>query len=343
MRIVLIGAGMRPIPPVGYGGVERTIAEFSIALRHAGDEVSICNQVYPGRAAEYRFARQLPALRAEFEGRVVHAHTPVVANRLARLRIPFAYTTHSRHWFVREGFTQRLGYRLERRAVDQAATTIALSEVLRREILAAATRRPSGPVTTVPLGVDLQRFSPRGSLGDGRQALAVGTVLPIKRWELAARALAGTGIRLRLAGPQPDRDYADAVRAAGPVDLLGEISDDALLAEFQRADFLIHPSRVEVFPGVVAQAMACGLPVVGTAVIAPPVEEGVTGLVVAGGSDEEIVRAISAAAVRLRDNPELRETLGRAGRARAERDFDWGRIVEAHHALYLACGLAQAP
>ena len=38
MRILLIGGGVQPIPPTGYGGVERVLADFQTALLAAGHE-----------------------------------------------------------------------------------------------------------------------------------------------------------------------------------------------------------------------------------------------------------------------------------------------------------------
>lgn len=343
MRVALVGSGMRPIPPPGYGGVERTIAEFADALRRSGDEVAIVNSVYPGRTGEYRFARDLSGRRHEFRERVVHAHTPVVANQLGRLRLPFAYTTHSRHWFVREGLSQRFGYRLERRAVARASATVAVSEIVREQILRELRAPPPGPLVTIPLGVDLAHFTSGGRDGDPLVAVGVGAIVPVKRWELAARALAGTSFRLRLVGPQPDPDYARRVRSSGPVELLGELSEEALLEEYRRASVLVHPSRVELFPGVVAQAMSCGRAVIGTPPVAAIVEAGRTGAIVPDGSESEIVEGLRAAVLRFQRDPELAIAWGHAGRVRAEREFDWANVVAAHHRLYAAAGLASAP
>ncbi len=342
MRVVLVGSGQRPIPPVGYGGVERTIAEFADALRRAGDEVIVINEVYPTRTGEYRFSSHLASYRTTLESGIVHAHTPVVANRLASMGIPFVYTTHSRHWFARDRLTERWGFRLERRAVRRAAATVVLTDRVRAIVLDAMQKNPpTGPVVTIPLGVDTARFSPGPTAGDPAVVLGVGAVIPVKRWHLAAEALAGTPLRLRLVGPTPDAGYATTSRNSGPVDLVGEVTDSDLPRQYREAAFVVHPSRAELFPGAVAQAMASGKAVVGTPAVGSLVEDGRSGLLIEEGLHDAMVASLRKAMLRLAGDAGLRSSLGRAAREVALERFDWVSVVEAHHALYQTIGLAR--
>ena len=336
MRILLAGTGIQPIPPTGYGGVERTIAEYAKALTAAGHVPIIVNTVRRRRSLdEYWFARELPKLLRGMAFDVVHASTPVVANRLAQVRQPYVYTSHSRHWFERDRPGAYWGYFLERRAVARSAATVALTERLRAAMVAAV-RRPPPELWTIPLGVDVARFAPDPGARTGRTALGVGLVAPFKRWHLAAGALRGTGIRLRIAGPTPDPAYARAVRAAGDdVTLLGEIPDDALREEYARADLLLHPSRVELLAGVVLQGLAAGLPVVGADAIAGLAEEGVSGWCApAGASEEELTRFLRERAVALVADPTARGRAATAARQRAVAEFSWAHVVARHLALY---------
>ena len=338
--MVLVGTGMRPIPPTGYGGVERTIAEFAAALRAAGDDVRIVHEPHPGRLGEIRFAGHLARYRSILEGGIVHAHTPIVADRLARLQLPFTYTTHSRHWFVRTGWAERRGYHLEQAAVRHAAASVAVTDRVRDAILASIDPPPAGPVVTIPLGVDLERFHPRSPGGQPETVLGVGAVLPIKRWHLAAGALRGTGITMRLAGPVLDAAYARTVQAAGPVQLLGEVPDERLVEEYERAGCLVHPSSVELFPGVVAQAMACGRPVVGSEAIAAVADAPRAAVVLPDRPDDELRAAYRTEISRLLADEPRRIAMGQAARASAEERFRWKSVVLAHHELYRRVGLA---
>jgi starch synthase len=336
VRVVLIGGGVQPIPPTGYGAIERILADFQGALNAAGHTAIILNRVRQRRMRdEYPFALELPRLLREVEYDVLHAHTPVVANRLARSGLPFVYTSHSRHWFYRTRWTHRWGYWLERRAVRRANAVVALTEPLARTMRAAVPAPHPLPISIIPFGVDSARFAPDWSRRIGTRALGVGVILPFKRWELAARALKGTGILLRIAGPQPEPEYAAAVRAAGDsVELLGEVDDTALRVLYAESDFLVHPSAVEVLSATVLQALAAGLPVLGGGAVQGVVDDGRTGWALGDQDPAAFVAAIRARALELGSDEAVRRSMGTAARTVAQDRYSWPRVVESHLPIY---------
>lgn len=338
VRIVLVGTGVQPIPPPGYGGVERTLAEFADALRVAGHDPVVVNEVRRGRSTdEYRFAARLPRQVAAAGGEIVHASTPVVANRLALAGIPYVYTTHSRHWFDRSGWRQRWGFWLERRAVRRSAATVALTSRLARTIagyIPAATER----LTVIPIGVDAERFRPDWPARTGTVALGVGVIARFKRWELAARALAGTGWKLELIGPVADPAYAESLRGLGTdVNVRGEVDEPTLRAAYARADLLVHPSRVELLAGVVLQGLAAGLPVLGAEPVADLIPPGAGGAAPEGSAPVAVERFLRERALALRD-PTARRRAGEAARAGALARYAWSSVVRDHVALYERLG-----
>ncbi len=333
VRVLLMGTGVQPIPPRGYGGVERTIAEYAQALETAGHTARIVNEAGRGRSIdEYRFALGLRPRALAEDADVVHVSTPVVANRFALARVPFVYTTHSRHWFERAGLRQRFGFFLERRAVARAAATVALTDRLEREVhrwVPAAGARTS----VIPIGVDTERFVPDWGRRTGTVALGVGVIAPFKRWELAVAAAAGTGFSLRLIGPVADAAYAERLRRAGPVELLGEVDDPRLLRAYAESDVLLHPSRVELLAGVVLQALAAGLPVLGAEPVADLIPDGAGGGAPSGSDADGIVRFLRDGLGRFADAPR-RRAAGDAARAGALARYAWPAVVAAHVALY---------
>lgn len=339
MRVLLLGTGIQPIPPTGYGGVERTIAEYAAALRAAGHEPILVHEVRRRRSSdEYRFALALPRLLRGVEADVAHASTPVVANRLSWLGRPYVYTSHSRHWFTVHGVTQRWGFYLERRAVARSRATIALTEEIDARMRARlGTRMPSRhPV--IPIGVDAERFRPEWGARSGTRALGVGIVAPVKRWELASRALRGSGLTLRIVGPTPDPAYARSVIDAGEgVVILGELSDADLAREYALADVLVHPSSAEILSGAVLQGLSAALPVLGAAPVASLVPEGQAGW--SAGPDQspaEIEELFRVRARELASDAGLRRKLGEAARQWALARFAWPSVVAQHIALYEA-------
>ncbi|HEY1197828.1 MAG TPA: glycosyltransferase family 4 protein [Thermoplasmata archaeon] len=336
MKVVLIGGGVQPIPPTGYGAVERILADFQAALVAAGHEATVVNRVRKKRMRdEYPFAFELPRLLRKLDYDVLHANTPVVANRLAGKGYPFVYTSHSRHWFYREKLTHDWGYYLERRAVRRASAVVALTPTLAKT-MAKTVKPPLPPVSVIPFGVDSERFRPVPERRTGRYALGVGVVLPLKRWHLAARALKGLGIHLRIAGPMPSTHYAyEVLRAGGEdVSLLGEIPKDYLLRLYAESDFLIHPSAVEILSATVLEALASGLPVIGGSAVDWVVENDKTGWSLYDGDELVFVEKMREKASMLLADDFLRRSMGAQARTEARRRFAWPKVVAEHLAVY---------
>ncbi len=328
MRILLIGGGVHPIPPTGYGAIERILTDLRAALEAAGEEAVIVNRVRRGRMRdEYPFAWELPRLLRRERFDVLHAQTPVVANRLALGGRPYVYTSHSRHWYYRDALTHRWGYFLERRAVRGARAVVALTDRL-AGTMRATVRPPLPPISVIPFGVDTDRFAPRWDRRTGRRALGVGVVAPFKRWHLAVEALAGTGVSLTIAGPIASDSYAESLRRHGPdVTLAGEVPDSELERLFAESDLLVHPSAVEILSATVLEGLSAGLPVLGGAAVGGVVEDGVTGAVVPDQDPAAFARGLGERVRTLAAEDDRRRRMGESARAVALARYAWPRIV----------------
>ncbi|MHB8352659.1 MAG: glycosyltransferase family 4 protein [Thermoplasmata archaeon] len=336
MRVLIAGTGVHAIPPRGYGGVERTLAELARALRAEGAEVLVVNMVRHERSIdEYLFAAGLPRRIRQAPDAVVHASTPAVANRLSFAGIPYVYTTHSRHWFLKHGARERFGFWLERRAVARSAAAIALTESVHRTVLRVVGGRVPTRFPVIPIGVDLEQF-PASPIPRGDRLLGVGVVARIKRWELAAEAAGRTGTEFVLIGPLADPAYAEELRAIGPhVTLRGEVSESELARAYADCDLLLHPSAVELLPGVVLQALASGRPVLGADPLVGVVRPGATGFLSPPGADgAEIVSFLSARIEELRADRARADRMGEEARRDAAGRFSWPTVARAHLALY---------
>ena len=118
----------------------------------------------------------------------------------------------------------------------------------------------------------------------------------------------------------------------GKVEFLGQVEDVPAL--FRSADLAVFPSRwEEAFGLVVAEAMACGTPVVASDAGGIPEvigRDSRVGLVFRNGDVEDLEREIRY----LITDPEMRARMGQAARERAEREFSIGRMVEEYASLY---------
>lgn len=129
------------------------------------------------------------------------------------------------------------------------------------------------------------------------------------------------------------------VNALEHASLHGRIANAQIGSHYSRAGIFVFPSLWhEPFGIPVIEAMAAGLPVVATRGGALPevIVEGETGFLVERGDSEGLADAIG----KLMADPQLRQRMGAAGRARVRQLFTWERTVARLEELYAE---AQAP
>lgn len=121
----------------------------------------------------------------------------------------------------------------------------------------------------------------------------------------------------------------------GKVYFLGWRSQQECAVRLWRGDALALPSLVECGGAVVLEAMAAGKPVIATDWGGPAdyLDE-TCGILVKPEGRRELVSGFADAILRLATNPEVARALGREGRARIERNYDWERKVDAMIRLY---------
>lgn len=186
--------------------------------------------------------------------------------------------------------------RLHRRIVAVKDAEIALadhiltvSELARETYLEAGV--PPEKVHAVPLGADLELFSPDGERRDGSFTfLFSGATIHRKGLDLLLEAFdrvraAHPTVRLRLIGPRGDSAHLLDRRGLEGIDVLGPMPQPALAAELRRADLLVLPSRNDSYGMVVAEALASGTPALVSAMVGAKdlVSEGKTGWIVPVG------------------------------------------------------------
>ncbi len=200
-------------------------------------------------------------------------------------------------------------------------------------------------------GVDTDRFRPgsaerrqtaRQALGLAKDEIAFGCVAslyPVKNHALLlrsfARVLASTPrAKLLLVGAgalaEPLAAQARELGIAHAVEMLGARPDIHQI--LPALDVAVLASRSEGMSNALLEAMACGLPVVATAVGGnlQLVRDGRTGFLVPSDDTEAMADALG----RLAASALLRSTLGTAGQRRIEAEFSLGAMVNAYDRLY---------
>ncbi|MFL5541611.1 MAG: glycosyltransferase, partial [Longimicrobiaceae bacterium] len=152
--------------------------------------------------------------------------------------------------------------------------------------------------------------------------------LPVRGYVVGGRIYATAGSEV---DPDGLRRLAAKLGITECTGFTGFVDDPA--AAMRALDVVVHAStQPEPFGLVIAEAMACGRPVVVSTA-------GGAGEIVRGGVDALGVSpgdadALAAAIRRLAEDPALRARLGAEGRARAERDFDRAHLARAIVPLY---------
>ncbi len=202
-----------------------------------------------------------------------------------------------------------------------------------------------GPLAVIPqFGTDSDLFQPAPSRPARPFTIGfVGRIVPTKGVEILLRAVTRLrgDWRLRLVGGGVAKDEMKALvqsldigdRAA----FLGQLPSSALPAEYHRMDALVLPSLTapnwkEQFGRVLVEAMASGVPVIGSDSGAIPKVIGEAGWIVPEGD----VGALAGAMQTLMDQPQLREKLARRGRMRFRAHFTHDSIAQATVEVYRA-------
>lgn len=357
---------MQVVISLRTGGLERLVLDLTRLAPQEGLRSAVAVLDQPGELADHldpgvplALLRKRPGLDFSLVGGlrrfmrqhqvdVIHAHNPgaaFYAGLAARLeRRPMVTTLHGANF---EGdrtlrLMTRLSARLGRYLVcvgQEARATAQASEKV-----------PAGRLRVIHNGVDVARFAPDPTTRDRlRRSLGIAenqaVIISVGRLSFekdcvtlfeALRELAGHGRqpRLWLVGDGPQMPaYQEAVGQLGldqAVRFWGNRQDVAEL--LSAADVFALSSLSEGISIAILEAMACGLPVVATAVGGNPelVQDGRNGLL----TPPRAPRALAQALARCLDDPQWSRGLGREGRALAQGRFSLQAMVGAYARLY---------
>jgi D-inositol-3-phosphate glycosyltransferase len=235
----------------------------------------------------------------------------------------------------------------ERSIVKAAAHTVATCTDEVFELLRLGA--DPGRISVVPCGVDTELFRPDGPVEPGSIVPRIVVVTRLVERKGVADVIAALpalpGVELVVAGggeadvlrDDPEaRRLAALGKALGVVDrveLRGRIDRERVAPLLRSADVVVCSPWYEPFGIVPLEAMACGRPVVASAVggLIDTVVDGVTGLHVPPRRPDKLAQAIG----RLLADPVLCERLGAAGAERARSRYKWARVADATLDVYL--------
>lgn len=209
-------------------------------------------------------------------------------------------------------------------------------------------------VELIPCGVDLSRFRPVGrtearrelGLNGHKVVLYVGRIEPLKGADLLLHAAASLesdeGVQVLVVGSDAEgsgelerlHQMSNELQLGDTVEFVGRVPQERLNLYYSAADVCVVPSFYESFGLAALESMACGTPVVATRVggLSTIVEHGRTGYLKSWRCPEAFAQSVEI----IMANDDLRDSMGRAARHRAE-TLSWdqvaGRLLELYQRL----------
>jgi glycosyltransferase involved in cell wall biosynthesis len=361
LRIAQVTATFPPY----YAGTGNVCFQQSAQLAARGHTVEVWSATYPGVPEDppgVRVRRLAPVLRLGnapllpgllrmARPDVLHLHQPFIFGELAVLRaalgrVPVVSTFHNE--LLGTGVKGALfrGYSASglRWDLARSARICALTLDHARSVppLARELARRPGAFVEVPNGVDPAVFAP-GSAPEGPPTAVFAAQLDgahrFKRLDLLLRALpAVPELRVRVVGggalEAEYRALAGSLGVADRVEFLGRRPHAELPALLRASDLLVICSdSTEAFPLVQLEALACGIPVVASALpgVRTVVTPGAEGLHVVPGDSASLVAALGRM---VEVDREGRRAMGARGRETVLARYTWARSAELLERVY---------
>lgn len=332
MRVLIIADPHIPVPPVGYGGIERIAYQLARGLHDEGHIVHL-----------------MAGNGSKGDWSVFHHRAPnqSFSSRASRKTL-FQFTSVSQAWnadvvfsFSRPDYLWAL-FLLRMRVVQIFQNPVSATDLafvppprssLRLVSVSNAQRRASHRPDwiTVPNSVPVSAF--RFEPNSGSHLAFLGRLHPSKGAHIAIRVARAVRLPLQIAGNIPDdplcRDYFAreiAPQLGNGVEWIGEVGHNAKVELLASAKALLFPiTWDEPFGIVMAEALACGTPVVALRRGAVPevLRDGVTGFIC--DTEAELIAAV----------PRLDCIDRRACRAECEARFSDRAMVAGYAAVAL--------
>ncbi|MFE8072892.1 glycosyltransferase family 4 protein [Marinobacteraceae bacterium S3BR75-40.1] len=345
--------------PPSIGGVQTHVDELSRALVALGHEVHVITRWKDKATAKLenrdgvqvhriplakshwfydrQLRRQIRKLHREGPVDILHVHGMRPLKACGGLGIPVVFTNHTSSFLRRVKQTQKVR--------DKMLSQLRVAQLILApsEELADATRECgyTGPVTFIANGVDVEKFSP-GNSGLRKRldipADAFVVALARRLYEkngvlFLAEAVAKLNhprLHLVVAGAGSDREAFEKIvgegGVAGRTHMLGGVANAEMPELYRGCDVSVLPSLLEATSIAGLEAMACGLPLIGTNVGGIPaiLRNGDNGLLVEPRSPQQLADALGT----LISDPERCRQMGQRSRERAVEEFSWNSIAQ---------------
>lgn len=212
------------------------------------------------------------------------------------------------------------------------------SEFETKEVERLGVKIDKSKVFYINPGVDLSKFKPERKKNPDEVILNVSRINLDKRIEDSIKVIPYLkekfpDLKLKIVGVYEDKDYFKNLKnlvseldCEDFVEFIGPVPHNKLDSLYNSSKLFLFTSKHEGQPSVVYEAMACGLPVISTAVGSVPkiIKDGVNGYIIEDKNPKIIAEKISV----LLTNEKLRNDIGRAARETVEKEYSLENYVD---------------
>jgi autotransporter strand-loop-strand O-heptosyltransferase len=249
MKIVHVHTGNLPIPPNGWGAVEKIIWEYKLSLEKLGHS---CDVLYLNEIQKDKYD-------------VVHVHLANLALELHEKGIPYYFTCHDHHAFLygKDSFCFKQNYDAILRSVKSFVPAKYLVDYFGLPNL-----------EYVSHGLNSDSFYSEGKVVNQHKLLCVANNGFIhdqsedrKGFSFAIEAAKALNLPITIVGPKNNKSFFDKHEFNyGKLSVLYDLTEEELIKVYRQHSIFVHASILEAgHPNLtLLEALGCGLPIVGT-------------------------------------------------------------------------------